>query len=155
MRQPYSGTSMVVRPGFRVDTVVHLCRVLKAWSPSRRKPFWLFLLSIPMVVLLMELDDDMIYKCWSLYLQLWKDNCLFLNIESWACLHPQNFYMLELSPASTKCNHGAADKLFCRYTCHWPEPSTTQCKVSKPWDGRPPRWAVYNSGVPMTDKSVT
>ena len=63
--------------------------------------------------------------------------------------------MLELNPTSTECTHGAADKLFCRYTCHWPEPSTTQCKVSRPWDGRPPRWAVYNFDVPMSDKSVT
>ena len=29
---------MVVRPIFGVDTVVHLCRVLKAESPSGRKP---------------------------------------------------------------------------------------------------------------------
>jgi hypothetical protein len=26
-------------------------------------------------------------------------------------------YMLELSPASTKCTHGAAIKLFCRCRC--------------------------------------
>ena len=31
---PYLDTGMVVSPDFRVGTVVHLCRVLKAWSPS-------------------------------------------------------------------------------------------------------------------------
>jgi hypothetical protein len=29
-------------------------------------------------------------------------------------LHPPNIYTLELSLVSTKCTHGAADKLFCR-----------------------------------------
>ena len=122
---PYPGTGMVVRLGLRVGTVVHLCRV---WDGIIR----LFLLSIPMVVLMMKLDDDMAYLWWSLTL-LSLTLLLMFNYESWAyhsfnepyafiqlykCLliplHPPDIYMLEWSPASMQCTHGAVVKLFCR-----------------------------------------
>jgi hypothetical protein len=51
-------------------------------------------------------------------------------------MHPSNIYKLELSPASMKCTHGIAVKLFCRCCCYG------GCEVvlysplhSKPWIG--------------------
>jgi hypothetical protein len=62
------------------------------------------------------------------FLQIYK----FLIIP----LHPPNCYMLELSPASTKCTHGATVKLFYRCSC------LGGCEVmlysplhSRPWNG--------------------
>jgi hypothetical protein len=45
-------------------------------------------------------------------------------------LHPPNIYMLKLSPTSTKCTHGVADKLFCRCVRHWPEQAQSSASLA-------------------------
>jgi hypothetical protein len=71
-------------PFFRVGTTIHLCRV---WKPEvlRDGTIRLFLLSIPMVVLMMNLDDDMNYICWSLISLSWTFNANTSNNGFIAC----------------------------------------------------------------------
>jgi len=52
--------------------------------------------------------------------------------------HLPNMYMLELSPTSTQCTHGATVKLFCRhFGLMIIEPSSMKSKRSRPRDGHP------------------
>jgi len=51
-------------------------------------------------------------------------------------LHPPDFYVLELSPVSMKCTHGAAVKLFCRCCCPGGcEVALYSLLHSQPWIG--------------------
>ena len=104
-------------PFFRVDTVVHLCKVLKAWSPSGRT-----LLVVPTFYTHGSVMTQMcwgVYICWSLILLSWTFNANASSNEFIAChlrnpyafmqmykcllipLHPPDIYVLELSLAST------------------------------------------------------
>jgi hypothetical protein len=58
------------------------------------------------VIILIMSHEHVILRNAIAFLQMYK--CLIIS------MHPPNIYMLELSPASTKCTHGAAVKLFCR-----------------------------------------
>jgi hypothetical protein len=130
---PYSGTSMVVsRPvlpcGYNLYTSIECWKL----EVPRDRTFWLFLLSIPMVELIMKLDDDMRTVVDHLYCYHEPIIANIPNNEFIAChlrsaiaflqmykclmipLHPPNIHMFELSPASTKCTHGVVVKLFCR-----------------------------------------
>ena len=48
-------------------------------------------------------------------------------------MHPSNIYVLELSPASTKCTHGIAVKKFCRCYC----PGGCEVALYSPLHSRP------------------
>jgi hypothetical protein len=52
---------MVVSPDFCVDTSCTPLQSVESLKSLETNPLWLFLLSIPMVELLIELDDDMVY----------------------------------------------------------------------------------------------
>jgi hypothetical protein len=110
---------------------------------------------------IMELDDDMVVLTFYTFWILYHVNANTVNNEFIAChlrntmcflqmykcltlpLHPPNTYMLELSPTSTKCTHGADINLFCR--CCF----LGGCEVvlyspmhSRPWISANPRWAT-------------
>ena len=123
---PYSRTRVWwLVPLFHVSIVVHLYRV---WKPEVLPDgtgcsFFYTHYSV---------EDDMAYLWWSLTLLSWTLMLMF-NYETWAChslnepcifmqmykcllipLHPPDIFVLELSPTSTQCTHGAAVKLFYR-----------------------------------------
>ena len=54
---------MVVSPIFPCGYSCTPLQSVESLKSLETEPFWLFLLFVPMVVLLMELEDDMIYKC--------------------------------------------------------------------------------------------
>ena len=68
VRQPLtSRTGWWLVSFFRVDIVVHFSIEFRKPEVPRDRTLQLFLLSIPMVVLLMKLDDDMNYNIDHLY----------------------------------------------------------------------------------------
>ena len=128
---------------------VQLYTSTQSWKPKvpQDRIIWLFLLSIPMVALLMDYgplcDVWLITKCFHFRSRTWH-----VILISNAIAFPQmykylilpfastKYYMLELSLASTQCTHGAAVKLFCMYRTlvaisphHWWQSGWMACAV--------------------------